>query len=152
MAFTVDLTDGEGACMPVDGGLKHFVLRRTVDFSDAANSLIATATMGLFDIPAYVSVREVFAIVTDADAGVTDIDIGSYSTAGVVNDVDGFMDGGDPSSTGILRDTAGETYSIANGTVGYQAAAAWTIGLINNGAGTLDDAIITFCAECIDLR
>lgn len=152
MAFTVDLTSAEGTTVPVDGINKCFVMRRTVDFTKTANQLAQTATMALFDIPAYILVREVYMVVTTADADVSDVDIGTFSTAGVAVSADGFIDGATIASTGIKRDVAGETYSINDGTAGYVAAAAWSVGLTNNDADTINGAVITFCAECVDLR
>lgn len=152
MAFTVDLTEGEGTVMPVDGVVKHFVLKREVDFTVTANQLVNTGTMALFDIPAYVLVREVFIVVKTADADVTTVDVGSYSTAGVAVAATGFMDDATLATTGIKRDVAGGTYAITDGTAGYVAAADWAIGLYNADADTINEAVVEFYAECVDLR
>ncbi len=152
MAFTVDLTAYEDPCVPVDGINRHVCLTRKVDFTETANQLIQTATMGLFLVPAYVLIEEVLILVTTADADITDVDIGRYSTAGVVAAVDAFVDGATLAATGLVRDLAGETYSRTDGTAGYMGEAAWAIGLINNDADTLNGAVVKFIALGVDLR
>ncbi len=152
MAFDVDLTSRESACEPVDGILKKFVMKRRVDFTQTANQLATAKTMGLFQVPAYVLVEEVFMVVRTADADITDVDIGRFSAAGVVAAVDAFVDGATIAATGLVRDLAGETYSRQDGTAGYMGEAAWAIGLTNNDAQTINEAIIDFFAVCVDLR
>jgi len=152
MAFTIDLTENESYAKPVDAVDRHFVMHRRVDFTETDNQLANAQTMGLFQVPPYVLVEEVIMVVRTADADVTDVDIGRYSTAGVVAAVDAFIDGGTLATTGEKRDLAGETYSKQDGTAGYMGAAAWTIGLINNDADTINEAIVDFFAICVDLR
>ena len=152
MAFHVDLTANESYGKPADAVDRHFIMHRRVDFTETANQLAQTETMGLFQVPPYVLVEEVIMIVRTADADVSDVDIGRYSTAGVVAAVDAFVDGATIAATGCIRDLAGETYSKQDGTVGYMGAAAWTIGLINNDADTINEAVIDFFAICLDLR
>ncbi len=152
MAFDIDLTSRESASEPVDGILKKFVMKRRVDFTQTANQLAQTKTVGLFKVPAYVLVEEVFAVVRTADADVTDVDLGSFSSAGVAVAADGFIDGGTLATTGLKRDLAGETYSRQDGTAGYMAETDWCIGLTNNDADPINGAIVDFYAACVDLR
>ena len=152
MAFDIDLTANEGAVLPWEGKDKYFVMKKRVDFTESANQLANAKSMGLFDIPAYVLVEEVFMVVRTADADITDVDIGRYSTAGVVASVDGFVDGATLAATGLVRDLAGETYSKQDGTFGYMGTSDWAIGLYNNDAQTIDEAVVDFYAVCMDLR
>ncbi len=152
MAFDIDLTSRDGYAEPVDGIVKKFLMRRRVDFTAAANQLANAKTMGLFKVPAYVLVEEVAMVVRTADAQVTDVDIGRFSTAGVVAAVDAFADGASLAATGLIRDLAGDTYSRQDGTAGYMGEADWIIGLTNNDADMINDAIVDFVAFCVDLR
>ena len=152
MAFTVDLTENEGVAISVDSINRHFSMTRDVDFTETANQLIQTATMGLFLVPAFVLIEEVMILVLTADADITDVDIGRYSTAGVAAAADAFVDGATLANTGLVRDLAGETYSRTDGTAGYMGQADWAIGLINNDAQTLNEAKIRFIALGVDLR
>ncbi len=152
MAFTVDLTENEGAEISVDSINRHFSMTRDVDFTEAANQLIQTATMGLFLVPAYVLIEEVMLLILTADTDITDVDIGRYSTLGVVAAVDAFVDGATLAATGLVRDLAGETYSRTDGTAGYMGEADWAIGLINNDADAINGAVVRFIALGVDLR
>ena len=156
MAFTVDLTGDVGIALPWDGGNKHFVIQKTVDFSVTANNLANTATMGLFTIPGGVLVEEVIIRVDHlSDADSDDINIGSYSTAGVAVDATGFGDHFTHYQTGqdgFCRDVAGQTYSLTDGTAGFVRATDWTLGIANDDTHTLDHGILTFIAICKDLR
>jgi hypothetical protein len=108
--------------------------------------------MGLFKVPAGVLVEEVLMRVKTPDADVTDVDIGAYSTAGVAVSADGFMDGATLANAGIVRDLAGETYSRQDGTAGYSSTSEWMIGLLNNDADTINEAVVEFIAICVDCR
>jgi len=145
MAFTQDLTQYETVSLPYDGKGKHFVIKKTVDFSDYP--LAQNEILGLCDIPANVLVKNVYAYVSDTDTSVIDIDVGSFTTAGVAVDADGFIDG---------MTAASKAFSIGAGAYvsagGYVSASAWSIGVTNNDADDLDDAVITFYIECIDLN
>jgi len=157
MAFTVDLTENDGVALPWDGLNKHFVMQKTVDFSVAANHLASAATMGLFDIPGGVLVEEVIVeveVCPDADSD--DINIGSFTTAGVAVAAEGFGDhftilGGSVAGT-YVRDVAGQTYSITDGTVGFVRATDWALGITNDDAHELDAGTLRFIAICKDLR
>ena len=157
MAFTVDLTEDVGVAMPFDGAGKHFVVQKTVDFSVAANHLANDETMGLFPIPAGVLVEEVIVeVVTCPDADSNDIDIGSYTTAGVAIAATGFGDhfailGGSVAGT-YVRDVAGQTYSLTDGTAGFVRATDWALGFNNDDADELDAGVLRFIAICKDLR
>ena len=153
MAFEINLASSENAAVPVDGSIgKNFIMRREVDFTVAANQLAQTKAMGLFKVPAGVLVEEVLMRVKTPDADVTDVDIGSYSTAGVAVVADGFMDGATLANAGIVRDLAGETYSRQDGTAGYSSTSEWMIGLLNNDADTINEAVVEFIAICVDCR
>lgn len=151
MAFDIDQTTYDGYAPAEDGFMKSFIMKRTVDFTVAANALAQTKVMGLFKVPAYVLVREVIMVVKTADAQVSDVDIGSYSTAAVAVDADGFHNGSTLASTGIIRDLSA-AYNLLAGTAGYVSATNWTIGFLNNDADTINDAKIDFFADCVDLR
>jgi hypothetical protein len=102
MAFTKDTTTNDGYSLPVDGIVKHFVLKKRVSF--ASYPLAQNETVGLFKIPAGVLVLEVAMNVVTAQADISDLDVGDFTTAGVVGTLDGFLDGADPSSIGYKRD------------------------------------------------
>lgn len=149
MAFTVDKTSGDGYALPRDGQGKTFVLEKEVDFSLAANQLAQTEIMALFKIPADVLVQEVLMEVLTADTDVTDVDIGSFTTAEVAVAADGFVDGGTLASLGYVRDVSGETYSPPTG---YISTGDWIVGLTNNDANAINEAKVRFLAVCLDLR
>jgi hypothetical protein len=152
MDFKVDLTTKEGYSLPVDGLTKDVVLRKRVDFTVAANQLAQNEVMALFKIPAFVLVEEVFMVVRTADADVTDVDIGSFTEAGVGVAADGFMDGLSLAALGLIRDLAGETYSPQDQTAGYMGTSDWVVGFTNKDAQALDGAVVDFFAVCKDLR
>ncbi len=149
MAFKVDVSDS--AALPFDGKDKHFILKKRIDFTEAANQLAQNEIMAVFEIPADVLVEEVMLDVITADADVSDVDVGSFTTAGVGVAADGFLDGVDISTTGLKRDLAGETYSKQDGTAGYRAASAWMVGLTNKDADAVNGAVIDVYAVCQDL-
>jgi hypothetical protein len=156
MAFTVDLTEDVGVAMPFDGAGKHFVVQKTVDFSVAANHVANAETMGLFPIPAGVLVEEVIVeVVHLPDTDCDDINIGSYTTAGVAIDATGFGDHFTiyASGTGAyVRDVSGQTYSLVDGTAGFVRATDWALGFLNDDTHELDHGILRFIAICKDLR
>jgi hypothetical protein len=152
MAFTKDLTENDGYAPPVDGLNKKFVMKRRVDFTVAANQLANAQTMGLFNVPAGVLVEETLMNVVTPDADITDVDIGSFTTAGVAVVADGFVDGATLAAAGVVRDLAGETYSRQDGTAGYSSTSNWKIGFTNNDAQTINEAVVDFFALCVDLR
>ena len=152
MAFDIDLTTAEKAAVPVDGLGKVFVMKKEVDFSVAANHLANAKSMGLMLVPAGVLVLEVIMRVKTPDTDVTDVDIGSYTAAGVAVAADGFQDGATLASAGIVRDVTGETYSLQTGTAGYSSTDAWAIGILNNDADTINEAVVEFIALCVDCR
>ncbi len=152
MAFAKNLTTSEGFSLPVDGLTKDVVLRKRVDFTAAANQLAQNEIMALFKIPAFVLVEEVFMVVRTADTDITDVDIGSFTTAGVAVSADGFMDGLSLAAEGLIRDLAGETYSPQDQTAGYMGTSDWVVGFTNKDAQTIDGAIVDFFAVCKDLR
>lgn len=155
MAFTIDLTEDVGIVMPFDGHDKHFVIKKVVDFS--VYSLDNAGTIGLIPIPAGVLVREVLMkITTSADSDCTDVNIGKYSTAGVVvSSGNQFMDAANPYSATVpayVRDVAGQTYSITDGSAGFVDSADWVIGLSCEDSQSLDNGVIEFYAICVDLN
>jgi len=152
MAFAKNLTTSEGFSLPVDGLTKDVILRKRVDFTVAANQLAQNEIMALFKIPAFVLVEEVFMVVRTADTDITDVDIGSFTTAGVAVAADGFMDGLSLAAEGLIRDLAGETYSPQDQTAGYMATSDWVVGFTNKDAQTIDGAVVDFFAVCKDLR
>ncbi len=152
MAFDIDLTSRDGYAEPVDGIVKKFLMKKRVDFTVGANQLANAKKMGLFKVPAYALVVEVAMVVRTADADVTDVDIGRFSTDGVAAAVDAFVDGASLAVTGLIRDLAGETYSRQDGTAGYMAETDWCVGLTNNDADPINGAIVDFYAACVDLR
>lgn len=125
--------------MPAVGMNKVLILENEINFTD--NPVATTETFTIFNIPANVMVQSVWAYVSDADAQISDVDVGvDGGTA------DGFLDAMDPSSTGwkLTQDGA---YSS-----GYTAASNFQIeGVVKTGA-TLNDATIKFFALCYDLR
>ncbi len=152
MAFDVDNTSRQGYEVQVDGVGKVTAMRCEIDFTVAANQLAQNKTMGLMKVPAGVLVTEVLMRVKTTDTDVTDVDIGSFTTAGVAVDADGFVDGATLAATGIVRDLAGEAYSPQDGTAGYSSTSNWIIGLTNNDADTINEAVVVFIANCIDCR
>jgi len=156
MAFTVDLTTDEGISLPWSGHDKHFVLKKTVDFSVAANKLTTDRYMALFDIPGGVLVTEVIVkVTTNADSDCDDLNVGSFEADATPIIADGFIDGGTvyaSTAPAYLRDPAGETYSINNGTVGFVRATDWVLGCENQDAHDLVKGVFTFIAICEDLR
>lgn len=131
--------------VPVDGVKRFYVLKNVVDFSD--NNVANAETMAIFDLPANTLVMEVLALVTTADTLVSDVDIGIVGA-----DVDGFQDGVDISSAGWKRQAnvgAGIVYVIPTC---YISTSDVQIGIINNDAQTIDDAVVEFYALCVDLN
>lgn len=151
MAYTKDVTTGFTSVLPACARDKLYVLQKYVDFTDTDNALANAETMGIFDIPAGVLVREVGMWVITADADISDVDMGSYSTAGVAVGATTFVGSATIASTGWKRDVLGQTYSF-DGTAGYISASDWSIGFSNNDAQTINEAKIMFFAICIDLR
>lgn len=159
MAFTVDLTGDVGVALPWDGLNKHFVLKKTVDFSEAANHLANAEIMALMPIPAGVLVREVIAkITTSADSDTTTFEVGSFTTAEVAIQEHGFLYAQNPYQATVpayVRDTAVDThavYALTDGTAGYVGASDWILGFTNTDAQELDNGVIEFMVVCIDLR
>ena len=160
MAFTVDLTENEGVALPWDGLNKHFVIKKTVDFGVAANNLAHDCHMALMPIPGGVLVEEVILLITEnADSDCDALDVGSFEEDGTAIVADGFIDGatiytttGTVAAPVYVRDVAGETYSITDGTVGFVRATDWVLGCENDDDHTIDNGIITFIAICKDLR
>lgn len=159
MAFTVDLTEDVGVALPWSGRDKHFVIKKEVDFSVAANNLTTNQIMALMTIPGGVLVREVVVkITTSADSDTTTYDIGTFSTAAVAIDAHGFHYAQNPYSATVpayVRDTAVDTHAIyapTDGTAGFVQADDWVLGFTNTDTQTLDNGVIEFMVECIDLR
>lgn len=156
MAFNIDLTENGATGTPGDvpeaGLRKFFTMERTIDFTVTANQLANAQVAAIFTVPAYVLVEEVMILVHTADADITDVDVGNYTTAGVATVVDGFIDGATIATTGLKRDVTGETYSPQSGTVGFMGTTDWVVSLYNNDAQTIDGAILTIIAKCQDLR
>lgn len=154
MAFTVDLTEDVGVVMPFSGHDKHFVMSKEVDFS--VNDLSNAETMGIFPVPAGVLVREVIVeIVELPDSDTDDINIGSFSTAGVAVDATGFGDHFTIYASGLgayVRDVAGQTYSMVDGTAGFVRGTDWAIGITNDDTHAIDAGVLRFIAICEDLR
>jgi hypothetical protein len=151
MAFDVDLTGREKAAIPVDGILKNFLMKRSVDFTVVANQVASGKVCALFQVPAYVLVEEVFYDVQTAEANVTDIDIGSFTTAGVGVAATGFMEAKSLAALGLIRALSGKTYSRQDGTAGYFSQSPWVIGLTNDDADTIATAVVDFFAVCMNL-
>lgn len=156
MAFNIDLTEngatGTPGDIPVSGLNKKFRIDKTVDFSDSDNFLAQTEVAALMTIPAYVHIKEVMILVHTADADVSDVDLGPYTTAGVAVDADGFVDGATLAATGLVRDVGTAAYNQQSGTDGYMGTSDWVLGILNNDADTLNGAIVTFMAVGYDLR
>ena len=159
MAFTVDLTEDEGVAMPFDGLNKHFVVKKVVDFSEAANHLTNAQIMALMNIPAGVLVREVILkVTTSADSDTTTFEVGAYTKAAVEIDGHGFIYAKNPYQATVpayVRDPDVDThaiYAIADGTAGYVSGSDWVLTCANSDAQELDNGVIEFMVVCIDLR
>lgn len=157
MAFTVDLTEDVGVAMPFSGHGKHFVVKKTVDFSE--NNLTTNQIIALFPIPADVLVREVLVkVIESADSDTTTYDIGSFTTAEVAIDADAFQYAQNPYQGTVpayVRDTAVDTnaaYAITDGTAGFVYTDDWILGFTNTDTQTLDNGVLEIIAVCIDLR
>jgi len=153
MAFKVNLCTNQRPALPWDGRNKHFVMKKRVDFTQAANQLATDEIMALFDVPAGVLVEEVLMNVVTADADIDAVDIGSFTVAEAAISADGFHDGTSIAATGLKRDLAGETYSKQDQAAGYMGTSDWIIGFTSKTAAqTLNGAVIDFYAVCVDLR
>ena len=152
MAFTVDLTTMDGYAEPVDGILKRFVMKRTVDFTVVANQLAQGLFLALFKIPANVLVEEVYFNVTTTEANVTDVDLGSFSTTGSAVAQTGFQEAVSLAAAGLIRTLSGKTYSKKDGTAGYFSTGNWVVGLTNDDADTITTAVVDFFADCVNLN
>jgi hypothetical protein len=152
MAYDIDLTDN-GASLAWDGINRQVVLKKTVDFSVAANNLAQNKVAALFNIPAGVLIEEVLMVVKTGDAQVSDVHIGiaTASTQATIS-ADGFLNSLSMVTAGCIRDLAGETYSKQDGTAGYYTLVDCDIILTNVDADTINGAIVDFFAICIDLN
>ena len=155
--FDVDLVENEGAGV-MYGPEKMGVLKRTVDFSMAANLLAQNKIMSLFKIPAKVLVTKVIMNVLTADADVTTVNMGVYTEAanGDITevDLDGFGVNLDPHLVGLVANDVDAVYNSAGtGGRGYVNMSAESIITLQNvDAQSLDSAVIEFYAVCEDLR
>lgn len=101
MAETFDNRQGT-AYVPVGNAeLPYRLARLTVDFSETANVMADTDIMKLFSIDAGTFVDCVGVKVITADGEACTPDIGDYTSAGVVVDVDGYFDAIDFNATGM---------------------------------------------------
>lgn len=151
MAISIDLTTKEDGAVPVDGINKHYLMKKTVDFTLAANQLATTLIMALFEVAPKQLIEEVFMVVDTIDADITTVDLGVATLADVTISENGFMEDLSLAVAGLIRDLAGETYSPQDGTVGYYTAAGCKIILTNQDAQTINEAKVTFFAKCLDL-
>jgi len=154
MALTVDKTNTESG-PPHRGPDRNYTMKLTIDFTTAANQIAQTETLGLFKIPKSTLVKEAYFVVRTADANITDVDIGIYSNADVVEDADELCDNLSLAATGLIKDTTGADASwdgATGGSHGYfnTAAAYKKVVLTNNTAATLDEAVVDFFIECTD--
>jgi hypothetical protein len=159
MAFTVDLTGDVGVAMPFDGSNKHFVVKKVVDFSEAANHLTQNQIMGLLTIPGGVLVREVIAkITTSADSDTTTFEVGACGTDESEIDIHGFIYAKNQYQATVpayVRDPDVNThaiYALADGTAGHVQAADWVLTFKNTDSEEMDNGVIEFMVICIDLR
>ena len=137
---------------------KTLVMKRTVDFSVAANQLAQNAIMALFMIPAHVKVREVLMRVITADTDITTVELGAYSRVAATEtiteiDLDGFGVNGTLAATGYVAMDVDAVYNPqGTGARGYVGTSEWYVCVKNTDAQTLDEAEVEFIAICEDLR
>ena len=155
MALTVDKTN-TNAGIPYSGINREYVMKQTIDFTVTANQLTQNQTLGLFKLPKSTLVKSAYFVVKTLDAGITDVDIGIYSDADVVEDKDELCDGLSFAATGLIKDTTGADASWDGATGGSQGyfntASAYkkvVMTLVTND--TCDTAIVDFFIECVDL-
>lgn len=156
--FTINKTDNLPVLSWPPG--KCFVLKRTVDFTVAANQLVQNGIMALFEIPAHVKVREVGMRVITADADLaTSGYFGAYtrvaatSTITVV-DEDGFaVTGQVMNATGYVAMDVDAAYNPQGTTArGYVSTSPWYVTFTNKDTDTINEAVVEFFAICEDLR
>lgn len=132
---------------PAVGLGKFYVMHNYVDFTVAANQLIQTATMALFDVPAYHLCLAVIPYIVTADAHISDVDIGYES-----GNIDVFCDGITLVATGYLTLGAGTDEAAIKAFAGAALSASdRVIILTNNDAQTIDEAVMHFHALMVDL-
>ena len=155
--FTVNKTDNLPVLSWPPG--KTFVLKRTVDFSVAANQLVQNGIMALFEIPAYIKVREVGMRVITADADLaTSGYLGAYSRVAATStitaiDADGFgVTGEVMNATGYVAMDVDAAYNPqGTGANGYVATSPWYVTFTNIDTDTINEAEVEFFAICEDL-
>jgi len=157
-SFTADLREDEGIALPWPGDKCH-VLKRIVDFSEAANHLQSDEAMALFNIPAFVCVKEVgFRLITAEAEIATSCYLGAFTVtaAGVATEIDedGFAaDVVFNGTVGYITPDVDAAYMVGgSGKQGYKSTVDWVIAFTNKDSGECHEAKVEFYAICVDLR
>jgi hypothetical protein len=144
--MTVEIDNSGGAAVQAQGPNSRIgVMYNRVDFTETANALATTLSMGIFTVPMGVRVLNVFMHVIQADADVSDVDVGIEGGT-----EDGFIDGATIATVGI-KDDVDEAYSTP-GNGFFDVDDDQVIALKNNDADTINGAIIDFFATYVDTR
>jgi len=150
--WTVDKTSDQGFALPWSAE-RVAVMRRTIDFSVAANNLVQNGVMPIFKLPADCIVLACGIKVTTADAQVSDVDLGLYTEASdtiTAVDIDGYGDGLTLAATGYVNDPDAVFNSL--GTSAFAVVAADSYFTIKNiDADTINGAVVEFYAVVVDI-
>lgn len=150
--FTVKQTANEGFALPWSAE-RVSVLKKTVDFSVAANYLVQDGVMSIFKLPAKCIVLACGIKVLTADTDITDVDLGLYTELDgtiTVVDIDGYGDGLTLAATGFVQDPDA-VYNSA-GTSALKVVAADSYFTIKNiDADTINGAKVEFWAVVVDV-
>lgn len=150
--WTVDKTADEGFALPWSAE-RVAVLRKTVDFSVAANYLVQNGVMSLFKLPAECIVIACGIKVTTADTDVTDVDLGLYTEdADTITavDIDGYGDALTLAATGYFNDP-NAAYCSAGTEAMHVVAADSYFTIKNIDSDTLNGAVVEFYAVVVDV-
>jgi len=151
MAFDVDLTTYEGTALPWDGKGRVFVAKKRVDFTATANNLANAKRMAIMNLPANAWIISAYMKVITANTGVTDVDLGLFTTAAVEIDQDGLLDGATLETAGFVTTPRGELDILITTTgVGYLATTASVLTLYNNDATSVTLAVVDFFVQIVD--
>ena len=156
--FNVNQDSGDGFSVPVDGIGKVAVLKRTVDFTVAANQLAQNGVMAIFALPAGVKTREFGMKAKTADTDVTSVHLGVFTRVAATStitavDADGFGVGVTLASAGHVGMDVDAAYNPqGTGGRGYVGTSDYYLAITNNDADTINEAVVDFYAIVEDLR
>jgi hypothetical protein len=150
--WTVDKTADEGFALPWSAE-RVSVLKKTVDFSVAANNLVQNGVMSIFKLPAKCIVLACGINVLTVDTDVTDVDLGLYTELAdtiTTVDIDGYGDGLTLASLGFVQDP--NAAYCSDGTEAMHVVAADSYFTIKNiDSDTLNGAEVEFFAVVVDV-